>query len=121
MILVLYIIQHVYLKTSRQLRLLDLEARSPLYSHFLETLTGLTTIRAFGWQGHEITTNEKFLDESQRPYYMMISIQRWLSFALDLVGAGTAVTLVALAVNLREKTSGGMLGVSKGVQAELLS
>jgi ATP-binding cassette subfamily C (CFTR/MRP) protein 1 len=31
------------------MRLLDLEAKSPLYSHFLESLTGLVEIRAFGW------------------------------------------------------------------------
>lgn len=42
-----YMVQRFYLKTSRQLRLLDLEAKSPLYSHFMETLSGLITIRAF--------------------------------------------------------------------------
>lgn len=31
------------------MRLLDLEAKSPLYSHFIESLSGLVTIRAFGW------------------------------------------------------------------------
>ena len=43
------VLQKYYLKTSRQMRLLDLEAKSPLYSHFLESLTGLVEIRAFGW------------------------------------------------------------------------
>ncbi len=33
--IVVYCLQHVYLRTSRQLRFLDLEAKSPLYSHFL--------------------------------------------------------------------------------------
>ncbi|KAA8575989.1 hypothetical protein EYC84_006152 [Monilinia fructicola] len=44
-----WVLQKFYLRTSRQIRLLDLEAKSPLYSHFIETLSGLTTIRAFGW------------------------------------------------------------------------
>jgi ATP-binding cassette subfamily C (CFTR/MRP) protein 1 len=43
------VLQKYYLRTSRQMRLLDLEAKSPLYSHFLESLTGLVEIRAFGW------------------------------------------------------------------------
>lgn len=46
----LYILQKFYLQTSRQLRLLELEAKSPLYSHFSETLLGLATVRAFARQ-----------------------------------------------------------------------
>lgn len=34
------------------MRILDLEAKSPLYSHFIESLSGLVTIRAFGWGGN---------------------------------------------------------------------
>ena len=37
-LLVLFVIQRVYLQTSRQLRLLDLESRSPVYTQFLETV-----------------------------------------------------------------------------------
>ena len=43
------VLQKYYLRTSRQMRLLDLEAKSPLYSHFIESLAGLVEIRAFGW------------------------------------------------------------------------
>jgi ATP-binding cassette subfamily C (CFTR/MRP) protein 1 len=38
LVLVLYFLTDVYLKTSRQLRFFDLESKSPLYTHFLETL-----------------------------------------------------------------------------------
>ncbi|KAF6524509.1 hypothetical protein HZS61_013008 [Fusarium oxysporum f. sp. conglutinans] len=44
----LYSVQRFYLRTSRQLRLLDLEAKSPLYTHFMDTVRGITTLRAFG-------------------------------------------------------------------------
>lgn len=37
-LLVLFVIQKVYLQTSRQLRLLDLESKSPVYTQFLETV-----------------------------------------------------------------------------------
>jgi ATP-binding cassette subfamily C (CFTR/MRP) protein 1 len=47
--IVVYILQKFYLRTSRQIRLMDLEAKAPLYTNFLETLSGLVTIRAFGW------------------------------------------------------------------------
>ena len=41
-----YWLQHTYLSTSRRLRVLEIEAKAPLFSHFLETLSGLATIRA---------------------------------------------------------------------------
>lgn len=69
--LVIYFIQKYYLHTSRQMRHLDLEAKSPLYRLFTETAAGITTIRAFGWSKEMSTENLRQLDHSQRPYYMM--------------------------------------------------
>lgn len=113
LILAVGVIQHFYLRTSRQLRLLDLEARSPLYSNFLETLAGLETIRAFGWEQIHREANRKLLDMSQRPYYFLYCIQQWLNLVLDLIVAVEAVLVVGLAVGLRgSSTSPGALGVS---------
>lgn len=81
-IVAIYLLQKIYLKTSRQLRLLDLESKSPLYSHFTETLSGLTTIRAFGWQTQSAAKNRRLLDISQKPYYLLYCIQRWLNLVL---------------------------------------
>ncbi|THV54559.1 hypothetical protein BGAL_0024g00240 [Botrytis galanthina] len=108
----LYILQKVYLKTSRQLRLLDLESKSPLYSHFTETLSGLTTIRAFGWQTQSAEKNRKLLDLSQNPYYLLYCIQRWLNLVLDLIIAGIAVILITFATQMRGTTSAGTLGIA---------
>ncbi|KAL1981835.1 hypothetical protein VTN96DRAFT_2080 [Rasamsonia emersonii] len=44
---VLSFVQLYYLRTSRQVRLLDIEAKAPLYTHFLETVRGISTVRAF--------------------------------------------------------------------------
>ena len=41
-----YFVQWTYRTTSRELKRLDSLSRSPLYSNFGETLTGLPTIRA---------------------------------------------------------------------------
>lgn len=67
----IYAIQKFYLRTSRQMRHLDLEAKSPLYRIFTETATGITSIRAFGWQKQMATESLQQLDHSERPYYMM--------------------------------------------------
>ena len=112
LIFVIWGLQHVYLRTSRQLRLLDLEARSPLYSHFLESLNGLSTIRAFGWKQESKETNKRLLDYSQRPYYLLYCIQRWLNLVLDLIVTAEAVLVVGLALGLKSSTTAGLLGVS---------
>lgn len=112
LMLVLYCLQHIYLRTSRQLRLLELESRSPLYSHFLETLEGLSTIRAFGWEHESSEVNARYLDDSQIPYYLLFCIQQWLALVLDFIVAAMAVMVVILATTLRYSTSPGLLGVS---------
>jgi ABC-type multidrug transport system fused ATPase/permease subunit len=110
--LAIYYLQKFYLRTSRQLRILELESRSPIYAHFLETLEGLATIRGFGWQAAMTKENIRRLDMSQVPYYLMFCIQRWLALVLDLMVGGLAVIVVALATLLRYSTSPGLLGVS---------
>ncbi|KAJ6022230.1 hypothetical protein N7540_007734 [Penicillium herquei] len=108
---VLYSIQKFYLRTSSQLRLLEIELKSPLYTHFIESLAGVTTIRAFGWT--YATTNRmlSILDTAQRPYYLLLCIQRWLSLVLNLIVAGITVLLVGLSVPLRSHMDPGLLGI----------
>lgn len=108
----IYLIQAVYLRTSRQIRFMDLEAKAPIYSHFLEVGEGVATIRAFGWQADAKERNADLLDASQSPYYLMYCIQRWLQLVLDLLVAVMAVVVMALAVSLRSSTSAGLLGIA---------
>ncbi|TAQ85919.1 hypothetical protein B7494_g5754 [Chlorociboria aeruginascens] len=108
----LYFIQKFYLRTSRQLRFLDLEAKSPLYSQFMECLTGLITIRAFGWQSSLETRNRHLLDQSQKPFYLLFAVQRWLTLILDLMVAAMAVILIVLVVQLRGTLGPGFVGVA---------
>ncbi|KAJ5160374.1 uncharacterized protein N7482_007378 [Penicillium canariense] len=110
---ILFLIQKMYLRTSRQLRYLDLEAKAPLFSHFTDCLQGLVTLRAFGWQHGMEMKNIQLLDYSQRPFYFMFAIQRWLTLSLDLVVAGIAVLLIVLVVVLRGTSLGaGAVGVA---------
>ncbi|SCN99509.1 related to multidrug resistance-associated protein [Fusarium fujikuroi] len=109
---VYFYLQRGYLRTSRQLRLLDLEEKAPLYTQFLETLSGLATIRAFGWGDAVIQANHTLVDRSQRPFYLLMIVQRWLVLVLDLTTAALALLLVGLAVRLRGEVDVGLTGVS---------
>ncbi|KAG0646471.1 abc multidrug transporter B [Hyphodiscus hymeniophilus] len=111
-ILAVWVLQKYYLRTSRQIRLLDLEAKSPLYSHFIESLSGLVTIRSFGWESNFQELNLALLDVSQKPYYLLLCIQRWLSLILDLIVATLAVILMVLVVKLRTDISPGYVGLA---------
>ncbi|KAK4222045.1 ABC transporter [Podospora fimiseda] len=110
---VFYLIPKYYVKTARQMRSLDLEEKAPLYTHFLETLSGLTTIRAFSTSHFSIKHHFSLVDRSQKPFYLMYVIQKWLGLVLDLAIAGLAALVVGLAVGpLRTTISPGFTGVS---------
>ncbi|KAK3319769.1 ABC transporter [Cercophora scortea] len=118
----LYLLQRFYLQTSRQMRLLMIEAKAPLYTHFSETESstaaasggGAVTIRAFGWQRFYQARASRLVDQSQRPAYLQSCIQHWLAFVLNLLMAVLAVVLVATVVTWRNSLdiSAGGVGVS---------
>lgn len=107
---VLYVVQRFYLRTSRQIRLLDLEAKSPLYTHFLDTVKGITTLRAFGFLPDDYQKNLRLIASSQRPAYLLIMIQEWLNFVLNIVVMVMAVLVTTLSVRLHSKS--GFAGAS---------
>ncbi|KAI8231960.1 ABC transporter [Colletotrichum sp. SAR 10_86] len=109
---ILYLLQRFYLQTSRQVRLLGIEAKAPLYTHFSESVAGVSTIRAFGWQGQYRERNYQHIDESQRPSYTQGCIQAWLTFVLNMIVAVLAVILVVIVVTWHHKFSAGSVGVS---------
>lgn len=90
-----YYIQKFYRYTSRELKRLDALSRSPLYAQFGETLLGLATIRASHDENRFITRNQQLIDQNNRPCYLQLSAQRWLSLNLELIG-GTLVFAAAL-------------------------
>lgn len=108
----LFLIQRYYLRTSRQVRLLEIEAKAPLYTHFLDTARGLATIRAYRWESAYKSRLQSLLDQSQKPFYMLFCIQQWLTLVLDLIVGALAVVLVALSMSLTGSLSAGALGVA---------
>ncbi|SCO78296.1 related to multidrug resistance protein [Fusarium oxysporum] len=114
-VLVVYVVQRVYLRTSRQLRLLQLESQSAVYSSFLESIEGVVSIRSFGWVKQAENSNMACLDKSQKPAYILLCLQLWLNIVLDLVIAAMAVILITLAVFLEGRTTAGQIGMSLNI------
>jgi len=69
-------LQRFYVATSRQLKRLESVSRSPVYSHFNETLLGVSVIRAFEEQKRFIKQNDIKVDENQKAYYPSIVANR---------------------------------------------
>lgn len=107
----IYFIQRFYLRTSRQIRAIDLEQKSPLYTHFEETAAGLIHIRAFGWQQQNFAVALKFLDDSQKGFYYMYCIQQWLGLVLGLLSTCIAGVLMTMAL-FSGKSSETAIGLS---------
>lgn len=110
--LAIFLLQKFYLKTSRPLRILDIEAKSPLYTHFVESLEGLPSVRAFGWEKRFRERCLALLDASQIPFYLLLSVQRWLNLVLDLMVGALAVVVVGLAVGLNGSVKTANMGVT---------
>ncbi|KAF4929096.1 ABC transporter atnG [Colletotrichum viniferum] len=107
-----YALQHFYLRTSRQMRLLDIEHKAPLYTQLIETLEGLAIIRAFKWEDAFEAANMHRLDDSQRPSYLLSCLQRWLTFAVDMTITVIALILIVLVTTLREQIGPAFIGIA---------
>lgn len=109
---ILYLIQIFYLRTSRQMRHLDLESKTPLYSQVHDTITGLEHIRSFGWQNRVVDRSLSLLDDSQKPFFYLLSLQRWLGLVLDCCATAVGGIIVLIAVNWPNTTTQSSLGLS---------
>lgn len=109
---VLEFVQHFYLRTTRQLRLLELESSSALFTHFTETSDGIQHIRSLQWQPQFRAQLYDALNRSQKPYYFLFCCQRWLAVVLDFTTTAAAVILVVLSLSLPEATTSGAVGLA---------
>ena len=82
-----YYIQRYYLRTSRELKRLESVTRSPVYSHFQESLGGISTIRAYEQEDRFIHENTWRIDFNTRAYFPLVSANRWLAVRLEFIGS----------------------------------
>lgn len=111
-LIALFFIQRYYLRTSRQLRHLELETQAPLVTTVRETSDGLVYIRSFGWKEQTLAQSLVLLDESQKPVYLLYSAQQVLGLSTDLVAAAMAIVLTLLSVYVKHGRSANSAGVA---------
>ncbi|KAF9979193.1 hypothetical protein BGZ73_004079 [Actinomortierella ambigua] len=103
-----------YVTSSRELKRLESITKSPLYSHFGETLVGVSTIRAFGAEHRFMEEVLVKLDNNNAPYYFLWMCNRWLCIRVDIMGALVSFTAgILILINL-EGLDAGWAGISLG-------
>uniref|UniRef100_A0A673JQ38 Multidrug resistance-associated protein 1 n=1 Tax=Sinocyclocheilus rhinocerous TaxID=307959 RepID=A0A673JQ38_9TELE len=107
-----FFVQRFYVASSRQLKRLESVSRSPVYTHFNETLLGTSVIRAFGEQQRFITESDGRVDHNQKAYFPSIVANRWLAVRLEFVGNLIVTSAALFAVMARDSLSPGIMGLS---------
>ncbi|XP_063304600.1 multidrug resistance-associated protein 1-like [Pelobates fuscus] len=106
------LIQRYYIASSRQIRRLDGASRSPVISHFGETLLGVSTIRAYGHQERFLNQNKHVVNENLVCYYNNVISNRWLAVRLEFLGNLMVFFAALFAVQAGDKMTSGTVGLS---------
>jgi ABC-type multidrug transport system fused ATPase/permease subunit len=109
---VYFFIGRFYINSSRDLKRLESVNRSPLYQQFGETLSGMTTIRAYGDERRFIHENLTKINTQNRPFLYLWAANRWLAFRVDVVGALVAFFAGAFVVLSVGRIDAGAAGIA---------
>lgn len=113
-IMVVYVhLYRYYRKSCVELQRLDSNTRSPIQSHFLESLSGLVSVRAFG--PHVVRryrdTNCKHVNRNDRALLALVLSNRWLSARLEILGATVGFSAALLAYIFSAQMTPGAAGL----------
>ncbi|NXN34140.1 MRP3 protein, partial [Nycticryphes semicollaris] len=107
-----FFVQRFYVATSRQLKRLESVSRSPIYSHFSETVSGASVIRAYRRVTSFVDISDLKMDENQKSYYPGIVSNRWLGVRVEFVGNCIVLFAALFAVISKNSLNAGLVGLS---------
>lgn len=114
-------IQEYYRRTSVDLQRLEALARSPLYSHFGETLEGVSTLRAYGDIPRSSHISHLYTDQLNKAMYSTVYTNRWLALYLETLSTVLILGSTLLAVTAPVgKISASMMGLMLAYSAQIL-
>jgi ABC-type multidrug transport system fused ATPase/permease subunit len=107
-----YAVARFYIRSSRDLKRLESVQRSPLFQQFGETLTGITTIRAYGDEKRFVRDNMIRVNTHNRPFLYLWSANRWLAFRVDVIGDMVALCAGVFVILSIGKINAGSAGLA---------
>ncbi|KAJ8589109.1 P-loop containing nucleoside triphosphate hydrolase protein [Rhizopogon salebrosus TDB-379] len=94
-----YILAIGYLKTGRDLRRMESNSRSPIFSGFGELLEGIVTVRAFSAEQRFLDDLHSKIDVTTKMWYNFWMTNRWLLLNFDTLGGLAVLTTTLLALS----------------------
>ncbi|KAF9307887.1 CD9 antigen, partial [Linnemannia elongata] len=106
------LVMSYYIAASRAFKRIESVARSPMYQHFSETLSGVSTIRVVGCSQRFIDENASRSDDSSNAHFVWAMGNRWLNVRLECLGSVIVLGASVFAVLARNTLSPSMVGMS---------
>eukprot|EP00172_Hildenbrandia_rubra_P002489 Plantae.Rhodophyta-Hildenbrandia_rubra.ctg3354.p1 GENE.Plantae.Rhodophyta-Hildenbrandia_rubra.ctg3354~~Plantae.Rhodophyta-Hildenbrandia_rubra.ctg3354.p1 ORF type:complete len:796 (-),score=88.03 Plantae.Rhodophyta-Hildenbrandia_rubra.ctg3354:912-3002(-) len=107
-----WVIQHRYVLSSRELKRLDALSKSPAYSLYTETLTGLLTVRAHSAEKDFRLRFQDKLDKNVQARWQYLVSQRWIGGRLDALASTIVLLTGVIIVIISGKLDPGLAGVA---------
>ncbi|NWQ62281.1 MRP7 protein, partial [Neopipo cinnamomea] len=109
-----FFIQRYYRHTSRELKRLYSVTLSPIYTHFSETLSGLSSIRAMRATQRFELENQLLLEQNQRCLFASNTAMVWLDIRLQMIGVAVVTAIAGIAIIQHQKQLGnpGLVGLA---------
>ncbi|XP_046548060.1 multidrug resistance-associated protein 1-like [Haliotis rubra] len=114
-----YDVQKRYTKTSCQVRMLESKLRSPIESHFTESVVGAEIVRAYKAQGRFSEKFEDVTDNWNRMGFYSLLSRRWLGVHMLGVGNVACAMSSLLSTVFRGAMSGALLGLGISFSMEI--
>ncbi|KAJ6562830.1 hypothetical protein DFH09DRAFT_1035588 [Mycena vulgaris] len=95
-----------YLNTGRDLRRMESNTRSPIFSDFGELLTGIVTVRAFSTEKRFMDNLHAKIDLSSKMHYHFWMTSRWLLLNFDFLGSVSVFTTSLFAITALHDDAG---------------
>ena len=109
--IIFFFIGWIYIRSARQLRRLVSISRSPIYSHFAESLAGYCTIRAFKTEERFVEECQKRIDLNHKCSYPSVMANRWLEFVCQTIGSFISLAIALFAVTWGGNIQPGEVGL----------
>ncbi|EKM76533.1 hypothetical protein AGABI1DRAFT_122491 [Agaricus bisporus var. burnettii JB137-S8] len=95
-----------YLNTGRDLRRMESNSRSPIFSDFGELLEGIVTVRAFSAENRFLNNLHKKVDVTTKMWYSFWMTNRWLLLHFDFLSALAVFVTTLFSITLLTDDAG---------------
>ncbi|KAF9259759.1 hypothetical protein L218DRAFT_873993 [Marasmius fiardii PR-910] len=100
-----------YLNTGRDLRRMENNTRSPIFSHFGELLEGIVTVRAFSAERQFLDGIHKKIDATTKMWHGFWMTNRWLMLNFHCIGAVAVFITALFSISRVDDAAAGIAGV----------